>query len=559
MSVTTSAPSLPSIAHIPFPSSSSSSDVLQRSYELFNQLDAAHSHRLDAHALGAVLDLFRDGELGTIEFDDARTVLSTVSGGSETISFSQFHSVYAALMTLRALTPTTMGAALRKKDVKEALLRVGLIPTQAQIDRMFVLGDEYRTLDRRGPLKFTEFLRIYQSSMDNSDVFLHSWYSAGRNSTPYNKPVKISPVQDFMAGTAAGAALTFVGHPFDTVKVRLQTEQNAFSSGLNCAWRTVAKEGILGLYKGMSGPIFTIPIVNAIVFWSYAQSKDILHRFQKEPKPLTLLEITLCGSIAGFVNSLVTCPVELIKTRLQVQYAPHPIKVHLPKVLPKTNYNEIPPRHISTHELHTAAFNKSPLYSSTSRSLLTSAATDAATLPLPHTHSAAQLATMHPETFRGPIDCIRKIHDQNGIKGLFRGMSATIYREVPGYGGQFFCYEALKKWLTPEGHKGDLGAGRLIMAGGVAGIFGWVLSYPMDYVKSQIQAEPYDRRTPWKKNPYLFDGGFFDCWKRTVQKHGFKALWRGFGPCVARAFPANAAGFVAYEWSLKLIQEIDYV
>ncbi len=30
----------------------------------------------------------------------------------------------------------------------------------------------------------------------------------------------------------------------------------------------------------------------------------------------------------------------------------------------------------------------------------------------------------------------RQIYERNGIKGLFRGMSSTIYREIPGYGAQ---------------------------------------------------------------------------------------------------------------------------
>ncbi len=29
---------------------------------------------------------------------------------------------------------------------------------------------------------------------------------------------------------------------------------------------------------------------------------------------------------------------------------------------------------------------------------------------------------------------------------------------------------------------------------------GWVLSYPMDFVKTKLQAEPFDKQTQWKKN-----------------------------------------------------------
>lgn len=158
--------------------------------------------------------------------------------------------------------------------------------------------------------------------------------------------------------------------------------------------------------------------------------------------------------------------------------------------------------------------------------------------------------------FNGPFDCVQKILKQNGVKGLFRGMSATIYREIPGYASQFFAYEALKRALTRPGEKvEDLGAGPLIMAGGIAGIFGWCWSYPMDFIKSQIQSEPYDKPARAKKHPFLFDGGFIDAWRTTVRQHGHRALWRGFGTCAARAFPANAAGFLAYEWALDMLRK----
>ena len=77
---------------------------------------------------------------------------------------------------------------------------------------------------------------------------------------------------------------------------------------------------------------------------------------------------------------------------------------------------------------------------------------------------------------------------------VFSGMSATVYREVPGYSSQFFAYEALKRSLTREGESvADLGAVPLILAGGTAGIFGWCCSYPMDYVKVGCGAQARSR------------------------------------------------------------------
>ncbi len=52
-------------------------------------------------------------------------------------------------------------------------------------------------------------------------------------------------VKDFIAGTFGGMALVITGHPFDTLKVRLQTAPPGyFSSFGDCVKQTYTKEGV---------------------------------------------------------------------------------------------------------------------------------------------------------------------------------------------------------------------------------------------------------------------------------------------------------------------------
>jgi len=60
--------------------------------------------------------------------------------------------------------------------------------------------------------------------------------------------------KNVVAGTVAGVAVCIVGHPFDTLKVRLQTQpiNNPIYSGLaDCFYKTLKWEGISGLYNGV--------------------------------------------------------------------------------------------------------------------------------------------------------------------------------------------------------------------------------------------------------------------------------------------------------------------
>lgn len=48
------------------------------------------------------------------------------------------------------------------------------------------------------------------------------------------------------------------GQPFDTVKVRLQTQASQYSGILDCVKKTYQNEGIVGFYKGTLTPLVGI-------------------------------------------------------------------------------------------------------------------------------------------------------------------------------------------------------------------------------------------------------------------------------------------------------------
>jgi hypothetical protein len=52
----------------------------------------------------------------------------------------------------------------------------------------------------------------------------------------------------------------------------------------------------------------------------------------------------------------------------------------------------------------------------------------------------------------------------------------------------------------------DLHPLELLLAGGMAGLGAWVTSYPMDFIKTQLQAEP-EGSSKYHKNRFLLDGG----------------------------------------------------
>ena len=65
-----------------------------------------------------------------------------------------------------------------------------------------------------------------------------------------------SNYRGFVAGVFSGIAKLAVGHPFDTIKVRLQTApRSQFRGPLECLTQTLRREGFSGLYKGATPPL----------------------------------------------------------------------------------------------------------------------------------------------------------------------------------------------------------------------------------------------------------------------------------------------------------------
>jgi solute carrier family 25 carnitine/acylcarnitine transporter 20/29 len=110
----------------------------------------------------------------------------------------------------------------------------------------------------------------------------------------------------------------------------------------------------------------------------------------------------------------------------------------------------------------------------------------------------------------------------------------------------FAAYEVTKKALTPAGASpSELNLGAIILAGGTAGIAMWALVIPPDVLKSRLQSAPTGTYS-----------GLMDCARKTIAQDGVRALWKGFGPAMARAFPANAATFLGVEASRKVMDNL---
>ncbi|AWP09997.1 putative tafazzin-like [Scophthalmus maximus] len=274
------------------------------------------------------------------------------------------------------------------------------------------------------------------------------------------KEPRVSPLKNFVAGGVGGACLLLAGHPLDTIKVRLQTQpkascsQNVFYTGTyDCFRKTISKEGILGLYKGMGAPLAGVAPMMAISFFGFGLGKQLQ---QTDPgKPLTHTQIFLSGCLAGVFTTVIVAPGERIKCLLQVQasgggsrYAgPLDCAVRLYKeqgirsVYKGTLLTLI--RDVPSNGLYFLTYEylkrfltpegQSVSQLSTANILLAGGVAGILnwTIALPPDVLKSNFQTAADGKYRGLVDVLRTLLREEGPKALYKGFNAVFLRAFP--------------------------------------------------------------------------------------------------------------------------------
>ncbi|XP_059617115.1 congested-like trachea protein [Phlebotomus argentipes] len=133
-----------------------------------------------------------------------------------------------------------------------------------------------------------------------------------------------SPAKYFLSGGFGGVCTVLVGHPLDTIKVRLQTmpvpeagQSPLYAGTWDCAKKTIQREGFRGLYKGMSAPISGVAPIFAMSFFGFGLGKRLLQ--QSEGEKLSNEKLFLAGAFSGVFTTSIMAPGERIKCLLQIQ------------------------------------------------------------------------------------------------------------------------------------------------------------------------------------------------------------------------------------------------
>ncbi|XP_047941990.1 adenine nucleotide transporter BT1, chloroplastic/mitochondrial-like [Salvia hispanica] len=274
-----------------------------------------------------------------------------------------------------------------------------------------------------------------------------------------------------VSGGIAGAVSRTVVAPLETIRTHLMVGSSGHSTTevFNNIMQT---DGWKGLFRGNFVNVIRVAPSKAIELFVYdTVNKNLSSKPGEQPK-LPIPPSLVAGASAGVTSTLVTYPLELLKTRLTIQRGVYNglldafVKI-LQEGGPGELYRGLAPSLIGV--IPYAATNycaydtlrkayrkifKEEKIGNIETLLIGSAAgaiSSTATFPLEVARKHMQVgAVSGRQVYKNVLHALACILERDGIGGLYKGLGPSCLKLVPAAGISFMCYEACKKILVEK-------------------------------------------------------------------------------------------------------------
>ncbi|XP_020644731.1 mitochondrial glutamate carrier 2 [Pogona vitticeps] len=288
---------------------------------------------------------------------------------------------------------------------------------------------------------------------------------------------KISLPAKLINGGVAGLVGVTCVFPIDLAKTRLQNQQGqAVYTGMrDCLIKTIRSEGFFGIYRGAAVNLTLVTPEKAI---KLAANDFFRHLLSQDGKELSLAREMLAGCGAGTCQVVVTSPMEMLKIQLQDagRLAAHQQEALGQEGLAAAN-SHLPPGQPYTS--------------------------------MPMAPSQRPSATMIAKDL---------LHTQ-GLTGLYKGLGATLLRDVPFSIIYFPLFANINK-LGQESSEEKASFLHSFLSGFVAGSVAAVAVTPLDVLKTRIQT----LKKGLGEDTY---SGIIDCARKVWTHEGPAAFMKG--------------------------------
>ncbi|KAI1162242.1 mitochondrial dicarboxylate carrier protein [Nemania serpens] len=300
-----------------------------------------------------------------------------------------------------------------------------------------------------------------------------------------------SQLQVVTAGATAGLISRFVIAPLDVVKIRLQLQSHSLSDPLShrdlrgspiykgtlrTMQHIIKHEGITGLWKGNVPAELMYVSYASIQFTAYRSTTMLLHRLSGEENHLPhAAESFISGAVAGATATTTTYPLDLLRTRFAAQGNDR-VYTSLRKAIREIYRDEglrgffrgLSPglaQIVPLMGIFFAAYESARLplgrldlpwgSGDATAGVLASVLAKTCVFPLDLIRKRIQVQGptrsryVHrniPE-YAGTVRAMRKIFQQEGTRGLYRGLTVSLIKAAPASAVTMWTYERVLNFL----------------------------------------------------------------------------------------------------------------
>ncbi|CAO2817144.1 unnamed protein product [Amaranthus hypochondriacus] len=168
-------------------------------------------------------------------------------------------------------------------------------------------------------------------------------------------------------------------------------------------------------------------------------------------------------------------------------------------------------------------------------------------LDLVRTRLAAQTNVLY---YKGIGHALHTICKEEGVRGLYKGLGATLLSVGPNIAISFSVYETLRsQWQLQRPNDSSVLVS--LACGSISGIASSTAIFPIDLVRRRMQLEGAGGRA------LVYNTGIFGTFKHIIRSEGLKGLYRGILPEYYKVVPSVGIVFMTYEMMKKILSPVE--